>query len=124
MIKKKPDTKQAADQQPDAAAQDNQNNQTDKIGLKQQKEKETDAKKQARWQKVAAIFDEAQTAYMAGSGFGEVIATLVDTLNSLAKNEMPQSLGGLGVNDGPQMDLSPVDLPSNEPPAEPAPEGQ
>ncbi len=122
MTKKKPEIKQPADQQPDDA--NDQNDQTGKIGLKQQKEKETDVKKQARWQKVVAIFDEAQAAYMAGSGFGEVIATLLETLKNLGKSEVPQALGGLGINDGPEMDLPAQEPPADDQAGEPAPEDQ
>lgn len=97
-------------------------NETEKVGLKPQREEENNSKKEARWKKVSALFDEAQKAYMEGSGFSEVITTLVETLNNLAQSEMPQSLGGLGVNDGPEMDLPAKDRESGESEEEPVPD--
>lgn len=100
---------------PDTPAETDQ---TQKVGLKPGPETETDSKKRNRWKKVSTLFDEAQKAYMEGSGFAEVIATLIETLKNLGKTEVPHALGGLGVNDGPEMDLPPEEIPAEEAPAE------
>lgn len=115
MTKKKSDTQP---QPADIQAEQDQQNQGDKIGLKPGPEKENDAKKEARWQKVSAIFEEAHKAYTDGSGFGEVISSLIETLMNLGKSEMPRGLGGLGINDGPEMNLPPEDLSAQQPPVE------
>jgi hypothetical protein len=107
MTKKKEEIQQPSD------APQPEDVQTEKVGLKPQGIEENTGKKETRWKKVSAVFDEAQKAYMAGSGFGEVVATLIETLKNLAKSEVPQALGGLGINDGPEMDL-----PAQEPPAD------
>ncbi len=101
------------DMHPEAPAETDQ---SQKVGLKQETGTETDPKKGNRWKKVSALFDEAQKAYMEGSGFAEVIATLIETLKNLAKSEVPHALGGLGINDGPEMDLSPEEAPAEETP--------
>ena len=118
MTKKKEDIQQPSD------APQPQDVQTEKVGFKPQGVEENSAKKETRWKKVSAVFDEAQKAYMAGSGFGEVIATLIETLKNLTRSEMPQALGGLGINDGPQMDLPAQEPPADDQTAEPAPGDQ
>ena len=107
--------KNKSDNQMEKAGAPAEQDQGSKIGLKPQREEESDAKKEARWQKVSAIFEEAHKAYTGGAGFGEVVASLIKTLMNLGKSEMPHAMGGLGINDGPQMDL-----PAQEPPADEA----
>lgn len=99
----------------DRSADDHmEEDQTEKVGLKSQREEESSAKKETRWKKVSAVLEEAHKAYKEGAGFGEVIATLIETLESLAKSEVPKSLGGLGINDGPEMDLPSPEEPAAE----------
>lgn len=105
MQKNKPDTGLA----PEDPA--NQDMPPEKVGLKGNPKAEK-ANMEQRWKKVQSVFDEAQAAYVQGSNFSDVMASLIATLQNLAESEAQQPMGGLGLTGRPEMDLPP------EPPAE------
>jgi phosphate/sulfate permease len=81
----------------------------DKIGFKNQKPvREDSTQMETRWKKIESVVGAAKEAYQSGkSDFGEVLGSLIATLQDMLNSEVGgKDLGGLMMN-GPEMNLPP-----------------
>lgn len=70
----------------------------------------------AKWQNVESVVQAAKDAYLGGSNFSEVIASLIETLQTMQAEET-EGLGGLGVG-APGLVLPPEAAEGGAPPEE------